>query len=85
MDRRDFGLIEYYPNLTIHNNPASKIVYLSTTKVGVNIGPQHEKKRLWMMKDGNVYTLVYVTQPNLFPEYLPIANNMFKSFKIITK
>jgi hypothetical protein len=28
-------------------------------------------------------TSVYVTQPNLFPEYLPIANNMLKSFKII--
>ena len=81
-DRRDFSLIEYYPNLTIHNNPASKITYLSTKKVGVNIGTQYETMRLWMMKGDDVYTLVYVTQPNLFSEYLPIANNMFKSFKI---
>jgi hypothetical protein len=82
MDRRDFGLMEYYPNLTIHNNPASKIVYLSTKKVGVNIGTQYETMRLWLMKGDDVYTLVYVTQPNLFPQYLPIANNMLKSFKI---
>ena len=82
MDRRDFGLMEYYPNLTIHNNPASKFVYLSTKKVGVNIGTQYETMRLWMMKGDDVYTLVYVTQPNLFPQYLPIANNMLKSFKI---
>ena len=81
-DRKDFSLIEYYPNLTLHNNPAYKVVYLSTKKVGVNIGTHYETMRLWMIKDDNVYTLVYVTQPNLFPQYLPIANNMLKSFKI---
>jgi hypothetical protein len=81
-DRKDFSLTEYYPNLTLHNNPAYKVVYLSTKKVGVNIGTHYETMRLWMIKDDNVYTLVYVTQPNLFPQYLPIANNMLKSFKI---
>jgi PsbP len=81
-DRKDFSLVEYYPNLTLHNNPAYKVVYLSTKKVGVNIGTHYETMRLWIMKDDNVYTLVYVTQPNLFPQYLPIANNMLKSFKI---
>jgi hypothetical protein len=30
----------------------------------------------------SVYTLVYVTQPNLFTEYLSIANNMLKLYKI---
>jgi hypothetical protein len=62
-DRKDFGLIEYYPNLTLHNNPAYKIVYLSTKKVGVNIGTHYEtmRLRLWMIKDDNVYTLGYVT------------------------
>jgi hypothetical protein len=61
---------------------SQRLVYLSTKKVGVNIGTHYETMRLWMIKDDNVYTLVYVTQPNLFPEYLPIANNMLKSFKI---
>ena len=77
-----FSLIEYYPSLTLHNNPAYKVVYMSTKKVGVNIGTHYETMRLWMIKDDNVYILAYVTQPNLFPQYLPIANNMLKSFKI---
>ena len=82
-DRKDISLIEYYPKLTLPNNPAYKIVYLPTKKVGVNVGTHYETMRLWMIKDDNVYTLVYVTQqPNLFPQYLPITSNMPKSFKI---
>ena len=44
-DRKDVSLIEYYPNLTLHNNPAYKIVYLSTKKVGVYIGMHYETMR----------------------------------------
>ena len=54
-DRKDFSLVEYYPNLTLRNNPAYKIVYLSTKKVGVNVGTHYETMRLWMIKDNNVY------------------------------
>jgi hypothetical protein len=81
-DRKDFSLVEYYPNLTIHNNPAYKVIYLSSKKVGVNVGTHYETMRLWIMKGDDVYTVVYVVQPNLFPQYMPIANNMLKSFKI---
>ncbi|HYZ49564.1 MAG TPA: hypothetical protein VE593_01655 [Nitrososphaeraceae archaeon] len=60
--------MEYYPNLALHNNPAYKVVYLSTKKVEVNIGTHCETMRLWMMKGGaDVYTLVYVAQHN--PNY----------------
>jgi hypothetical protein len=31
-DRKDFNLIEYHHNLTLHNNPAYKVVYFYQTK-----------------------------------------------------
>jgi hypothetical protein len=57
-DRKDISLIGYYPKLTLPNNPAYKIAYVSTKKVGVNVGTHYETMRLWMIKDDNVYTLV---------------------------
>jgi hypothetical protein len=62
-DRKDFNLIEYHHNLTLHNNPAYKVVYFYQLKVGVNIGAHYETMRLWIMKADDVYTLVFVTQP----------------------
>jgi hypothetical protein len=75
----NFSLLESNATtISIENQSAHKIVYTNTNK-DPNFPLKFKTMQIFTIKDGQLYTLSYVSEDSQYPRYLPTIENMIDS------
>ena len=75
----NFSLIESNATtISLENQSAHKIVYTNTNK-DPNFPLKFKTMQIFTIKDGQLYTLSYVSEDSQYPRYLPTIENMINS------